>query len=78
MKLLLGKVLIETDHIEAVEKVAPHTVKVYFVSGNTIDVVCGMKTTQPATWDMDADGFIQTIQNTDAVRLTGKSSPNLP
>ena len=33
MKLLVGKVLMETDHIEAVEQLSPHTVWVYFVSG---------------------------------------------
>ena len=42
MKLLLGKVLIETDHIEIVEKVAMHTVKIVFVSGNTLEVHCAI------------------------------------
>ena len=42
MKLRLGDVLIETDHIEFAEKVAPHTVKLVFVSGTTLDVHCGV------------------------------------
>ena len=70
MKLLLGKVLIETDHIEVIEKVAQHTVKVGFVSGYILDVHCGIKTTTRAVWDQDADGFIQTIQNTDYPKTT--------
>lgn len=76
MKLLLGKVLIETDYIEYVEKVTPHTVKCYFVSGNALDVVCAVKTTSPATWDLDTDAFIQTIQNTDHLKLTMHSDPS--
>ena len=48
MKLLVGKVLIETDHIETVEKLSPHTVKVFFVSGRTLEVICGIKSTTPA------------------------------
>ena len=69
MKLLLGELLIETDHIETVERVASHTVKVSFVSGYVLEVHCGIKTTAPAVWDQDADGFIQTIQNTDYPNL---------
>ena len=69
MKLLLGKALIETDHIETVERVALHTVKVGFVSGYVLDVHCGIKTTAPAVWDQDADGFIRTLQNTDSPKL---------
>ena len=74
MKLLLGKLLIETDHIEIVEKVAPHSVQIVFVSGNTLEVHCGIKTTGPAVWDQDADGFIQTIQNTDYPKLQKENS----
>ena len=65
MKLRIGKFLIETDHIEMVEQLSPHTVKLYFVSGEILDVVCGIKTTAPATWDQEAAEFIQTLQNTD-------------
>ena len=65
MKLLLGKVLIETDHIEVVEKVSTHTVKVYFASGFLLEVHCGIKSTSPAVCDLDANGFIRTIENTD-------------
>lgn len=70
MKLLLGKVLIETDYIESVERVAPHTVKVFFVYGNTLEVRCGIKTNAVATWNQDADGFIQTIQNMEGLKGT--------
>ena len=69
MKLLVGKVLMETDHIEVVEQLSPHTVRVYFVSGQTCEVVCGIKTTGPAFWEQDVEGFMQTIQNTDYVKL---------
>lgn len=69
MKLLLGKLLIETDHIETVERVGAHTVKIGFVSGYTLGVHCGINTTTPAVWNQDADGFIQTIQNTDYPKL---------
>lgn len=69
MKLLLGNVLIETDHIEIVERVSTYTVKVYFVSGNELEVHCGIKSSSRATWDQDADGFIQSIQNTDYPKL---------
>ena len=65
MKLLLGKVLIETDHIESAETVAPHTVKLHFTSGYELDVHCGIKTTALATSEQDAAGFIQTLLNTD-------------
>lgn len=67
MKLQLGKVLVETNHIEMAERVAPHTVKLVFVSGNTLEVHCGISSNATATWNQDADGFIQTLQNTDRV-----------
>ena len=72
MKLRMGDVLIETDHIEIVERVAPHTVKLFFVSGKVLDVHCGVKSDAPAVWNQDADGLIQTLQNTDAVKHFGK------
>ena len=65
MKLLLDKVLIETDYIEIVEKVGPHTVKIVFVSGSTLEVHCGIRSSSSATWHQDAEGFIQTIENTN-------------
>ena len=65
MKLLLGNVLIEINHIETVERVSAHTVKIGFVSGYVLDVHCGIKSTARATWEQDADGLIQTIQHTD-------------
>lgn len=72
MKLRMGDVLIETDHIEIVERVAPHTVKLFFVSGKVLDVHCGVKSDASAVWNQDADGLIQTLQNTDAVKHFGK------
>ena len=74
MKLCVGKFLIETDYIEMVEQLSPHTVKLYFVSGEILDVVCGIKTTAPATWDQDADGFIETLQNTDFAKRDAAAS----
>ena len=71
MKLRVGEYLIETDHIEIVEWISQYNVKIYFVSGETLDVVCGIKTTAPANWDQDADAFIQMIQNTDFARFPG-------
>ena len=72
MKLRMGDVLIETDYIEVVERVAPHTVKVFFVSGKVLDVHCDIKSDAAAVWNQDADGLIQTLQNTDAVKHFGK------
>ena len=72
MKLRIGDVLIETDYIEVVEWVAPHTVKIFFVSGKVLDVHCDIKSNAPAVWNQDADGLIQTLQNTDAVKHSGK------
>ena len=74
MKLRVGKFLIETDYIEMVEWLSPHTAKLYFVSGTTLDVVCGVKTTSPATWDQDASAFIETLQNTDFAKRDAVTS----
>ena len=76
MKLLVGKVLIETDHIEMVEKLSNHIAKIYFVSGNVIEVVCGARGTAFGIWDQDVDDFIETLQHTDTLRLTEKSTLN--
>ena len=65
MKLQVGKFLIETGYIEIVERLSDHTVKLFFVSGKSLDVVCGIKTTTAATWPQDADAFIQVLQNTE-------------
>lgn len=73
MKLLLGKVLIETDHIEGIERLSAHSVKIHFVSGYQLDVTCGIQTTARATSEQDADGFIQTILNTDQYEKKGTS-----
>jgi len=68
MKLRLGDVLIETNYIEMADKVAPHTVKLVFISGKTLDVHCGVKSNAAATWNQDAEGLLQTLENTDAVK----------
>lgn len=65
MKLQVGKILIETDYIEMVEQLSDHTVKLFFVSGKSLDVVCGIKTTAAAIWPQDADAFIRMLQNTE-------------
>lgn len=67
MKLRLGDVLIETNYIEIADKVAPHTVKLFFLSESTLDVHCGVKSEAPATWNQDAEGLLQTLENTDRV-----------
>ena len=72
MKLRLGDVLIETDYIEIVERVAHHTVKLFFISGKVLEVHCGVKSNAPAVWNQDADGFIQTLQNTDTAKYFGR------
>ena len=59
---------IETDHIEMAGRVAPHTVKFVFISGTTLDVQCGVKLEAAVTWNQDADGFLQTLENTDTVK----------
>ena len=69
MKLRLEKVLIETDHIESIERTSVHTVNIQMVSGQVIEVVCGVQTDAPTVWDQMAEGFIQTIQNTDYPKL---------
>ena len=68
MKLRLGDVLIKVDHIEFADKVAPHTVKLVFVSETTLDVHCGIKSDRAATWNQDAEGFLHMLENTDAVK----------
>ena len=72
MKLQVGKFFIETDYIEMIERLSDHTVKLFFVSGETLDVVCGIKTTAAATWPEDTDAFIKTllkIEKSDAIVL---------
>lgn len=75
MKLRLGETLIETDHIEMVKKVSPHSVKVFFISGNEIEVLCGIEGDSLSTWEQDANGFIQTIHNTDVLKLPERKNP---
>ena len=46
MKLILNKVMIEVNHIEAIVQKSTQTCEIQFVSGYTIEVVCGVKTTR--------------------------------
>lgn len=69
MKLLVGAVVIETDNIETVTKETDHNVTVEFVSGNILQVVCGIQTTGKAFWQEDSDHFIQTLLNMDAKKV---------
>ena len=70
MKLRLGNTIIETDYIEYAQKQSSGTARIYFISGNTLDVVCGLKTTDPraATFDGTADQFLEAIENTDTLK----------
>ena len=72
MKLRLGDVLIETDHIEMADRGAPHTVTLVFVSGTTLDVHCGVTSEAAATWNQVVNGLIQKLHNTDAVKIFNK------
>lgn len=65
MRLLLGNHLIETDYIESVEKLAPHSVKLYFISGHQLTVTCGVKSIGSAFWPEDANKFMTLLANTD-------------
>lgn len=76
MKLRIGDFLIETDHIEMIEWLSEYNVKIFFVSGRTLDVVCGIRTTSPAFWDQPAEEFIQTIHNIDFTKLNTVVSKN--
>jgi hypothetical protein len=75
MKLQVGKFLIETDYIEMVDRMSEHTVKLCFLSGKSLDVVCGIKTVSAsaATWPQDADAFIQVLQN---IEKPGQGTPH--
>lgn len=68
MKLQVGEVVIETDNIETVTKETDHNVTVKFVSGNSLQVVCGIQTIGKAFWQEDSDHFIETILEMDAKR----------
>ena len=74
MKLRIGDFLIETDHIEMIEWLSEYNVKIFFVSGRTLDVVCGIQTTSSAFWNQTAEEFIQTIHNTDFTKLNATLS----
>ena len=70
MKLRRGNTVIETDHIEYTQKLSSGMAKRYFTSGYTLDVVCGIKSTDPraATFDRTAGQFLDTIENTDRLK----------
>ena len=59
-----------------VMKIRAHTIKVFFASGKVLDVHCGIKSDAPAVWNQDANGFIQTIHNTDSVKNYGGNPPS--
>ena len=54
MNLLVGKVLIETDNIEFVEWQSPHAVKICFISGYELEVVCGIASKHSTAWHKNA------------------------
>lgn len=66
MKIRCGNTIIETDYIEYTQKLSSGAAKVYFTSGQTLEVLCGLKTTDPraATFEGTADQFLDTIENT--------------
>ena len=66
VKLLVGKVLIETDNIEFVEWQSAHTVKIWFTSGYELEVMCGITAKHNAVWHKNACHFIQTLLDTNA------------
>lgn len=70
MKLRCGDTVIETNYIEYVQKQSSGTAKIYFISGNTLDVVCGLKTTNPraAIFEGTANQFLDAIENTDTAK----------
>ena len=67
MKIRLGKVLIDTQHIVAVTQKSLSICQIQFTSGNTLDVVCGIKTTNRdiAVFDGDSSQFLDYIENID-------------
>ena len=69
MKLFVGTHLIETDHIKCVERIAAHSVKIYFVSGYELTVACGVKSMSGAHWSQDADKFMSVLAKTGLPRL---------
>ena len=64
MKLRLGKVLIETDHIEQAEIQVYENhewVIIKFVSGEKLQVSCKGNTDSTATWNTSAEELLHTI-----------------
>ena len=72
MKLRLGKVLIETDHIEQTEihvYEGREWITIKFVSGEKLQVSCKGDKRTPATWDMSAELLLQKIEGYDHLEL---------
>lgn len=67
MKITLGAVVIETDYIVTVIKKSPHTCEVTFITGSTLDIVCGAKTAKldAGEFNGDSDQFLNYIENID-------------
>ena len=67
MKIRLGKVLIDTQYIVAATQKSPSICQIQFTSGNTLDVVCGIKSTNRdmAVFDGDSSEFLDYIENID-------------
>ena len=67
MKITLGTVVIETNYIETIAKNSPHTCEVTFISGNLLEIVCGVRTTKlnVGEFDGDSDQFLAYIENID-------------
>ena len=72
MKLRLGNVLIETDHIEQAEiQVSEYYewVAIKFVSGEKLQIACKGNTNSTATWNTSAESLIQAIEGSDRYLL---------
>ncbi len=67
MKIRLGKVLINTQHIVAVTQKSPSICQIQFTSGSTLDVVCGINTTNRdiAVFDGDSSQLLDYIESID-------------
>ena len=67
MKIRLGKVLINTQYIVAVTQKSPSICLIQFTSGNTLEVVCGIKIANKdiAVFDGDGSQFLDYIENID-------------
>ena len=70
MKLRLGDTLIETDHIEQAVINSENTVAITFISGKSITVVCGGRSTPSrAWWDMGPEALLNHLEQQDYLML---------